>query len=508
MLRVANLTIGFDDSKRVIADAQCRLEKGERLLICGAAGSGKTTLLQAVAGLIPRLIPVRSFSGSVEFENRPLSALSRDELFGAISFVSQNVEDQLWDINVEDVIAFPMENRGLDRLSIRSRLTELIKTLNLSRLCGRRMLTLSGGERRMVAIAAALAVTPVVLVLDEPTMGLDPESRVRLSRVLEKVTGSISGLLVSEQDPTSLGKVIDTISLLKDGSLSAPYAKEHILPLAEPWLESGLLPPNRSRQNRIPSSRGRPLLSVAGLRSALLDSNGRPVLNELSLGIEADEIVALIGRNGAGKTTFFKSILGLSKTSAGSIAIDGVNADRWSPAQRARKIAYMPQNMRHILFNMTVIDEVIFAITSSPATPTTTRKVRNDAGAALERYGLSALSDANPFALSTRQQALLGLACADAARSLVAIIDEPILAKDINGRRLLNAFLRSMQDSGRSVMLISHDLELVDDVSTRLVILDRGSITFDGGVDKGWQSAAFAALDWTAPYALATRGAA
>jgi energy-coupling factor transport system ATP-binding protein len=398
MLEVSNLNVGFGGSDLVVADAQLSLAEGQRLLICGAAGSGKTTLLGAAAGLIPRLIPVASFAGNIELRGTPLSSLGRDELFSTIGFVAQNVEDQLWDINVEDVIAFPMENRGLARAVIRLRLQELIEQLKLSELCGRRVLTLSGGERRMVVIAAALASNPAVLVLDEPTTGLDPEARARLSGALDQAAASVSALLVSEQDPASLRTVVDTISLLKDGALSAPLPREEILPLSEPWLEAGIVPPNRARSPRKTLAVGRSLLAVSGLTTGLVRRQGQPVLQDIGFEIKAGEVVTLIGRNGAGKTTLFKSILGLAKISAGRIFLDGARADSWSAARRARNIAYVPQNMRHILFNMTVIGEAVFAITASTAT-TLDRTVTDLATAVLERYGLSALAEANPFAL-------------------------------------------------------------------------------------------------------------
>src|SRR5229473_6516180 len=216
MLKLSNLSVGFGGPNLVLADVRLSLDEGQRLLVCGAAGSGKTTLLNASAGLIPRLIPVASLAGSVELRGKPLSAMTGDELYRAIGVVSQNVDDQLWDISVEDVIAFPLENRGIGRAAIRSRLYQLISELRLSDLCGRRVLTLSGGERRMVVIAAALASSPSILVLDEPTTGLDPAARMRLSRVLDRAAVSLAGLLVSEQDPASLGGIVDTISLLKD----------------------------------------------------------------------------------------------------------------------------------------------------------------------------------------------------------------------------------------------------------------------------------------------------
>lgn len=336
-------------------------------------------------------------------------------------------------------------------------------------------------------------------MLDEPTTGLDPAARVRLSNILLKVLDSTPTLLISEQDPLTLRSVIDSIALMRRGGVSPSMPPQTVLKLDAAWIDAGILPPMRARPARQTAEPGRPLLTVSGLTSQLSRSRGNPVLKDVSFDVRAGDVLALIGRNGAGKTTLFKSILGLVKTTSGSILLDGTKADDWSVAARARKIAYIPQNMRHILFNMTVIGEVIFAITASSASSSDPAVVAR-AKAALERYALSDLAEANPFALSARQQALLGLACADATGALVAIIDEPLLSRDIKGRQMLERFISSMQSSGRAVMLISHDLELVDDLATRLMILDNGRIAFMGAPEDGWESGTFRSLGWQAPY--------
>ncbi|PYE25715.1 energy-coupling factor transport system ATP-binding protein [Rhizobium sp. PP-CC-3A-592] len=499
MLKITSLRLGFGGPDPVIAETDCHLEEGQRLLICGEAGSGKTTFLAAAAGLIPRLLPIPDHAGDVTLMGRPIATFDKTELFSTIAFVSQNIDDQLWDLCVEDIIAFPLENRGVEKQAIRERLRTLIAAFGIEALCGRRVLTLSGGERRMVAIAAALAASPLILVMDEPTTGLDPAARARLAALLQTVASSVSALLVAEQDPLALLSVIDRIALLSDRHLSQPVPPADIVPLDNPWRNAGLLPPLRQRSERPPAILGRPLLEVRGLTTRLARPDGQPVLKGVDVEIRAGEVLALIGRNGAGKTTLFKAILGLEKIASGALVLDREAANSWTVAARARKIAYIPQNMRHILFNMTVTGEVIFAITAASAT-STDPNILARAAAALERYGLSGFAEANPFVLSARQQALLGLACADAAGALITIVDEPLLARDLKGRRMLDLFIATLQESGRSVMLISHDLELVDDVATRMMILDDGAIAFDGALNEGWESAPFRRLGWPAPY--------
>ncbi len=500
MLELRNVTIAFGDAGPALAEGSLDIGAGERMLVCGAAGSGKTTLLSAAAGIIPRLVTPHSFAGTVTFEGRPVSTMSRDELFTAISIVSQNVEDQLWDLSVEDLIAFPLENRGMAKARIRERLQELLGELELDALRGRRVLTLSGGERRMVAIAAAIAAAPRLLALDEPTTGLDPAARQRLVRILRKLGAEIPALLISEQDPASVREVVDRVALLSSGTLSGAHPAASLMQAQAPWLEAGVLPPRLERSQRKTYATGDSLLAVSGLKTVLTRKDGQPVLEDVGLEIRAGEAVALIGKNGAGKTTLFQSILGLARIAAGRIVIRGEEANGWTAARRARSIAYLPQNMRRILFNMTVLEEVTFAITAASGS-TRDPAVLDRALACLAKYGLGEHAETNPFALSARQQALLGLACAEAAGAALAILDEPLLARDLNGRRMLELFLGTALSSGRAILLISHDLELVEDVSSRVLVLDQGRVVFDGDTDAAWQSAAYRSLGWPAPRA-------
>ncbi|MFD1910959.1 ABC transporter ATP-binding protein [Halodurantibacterium flavum] len=502
MLTASRLTLRFADAPPVVSDAGFDLEPGGRFLICGATGSGKTTLLAAAVGIIPRLMPNPGYGGTVTLDGRPLSELGKDSLFSAIGYVSQNVEDQLWDLGVEDIVAFPLENRALPRAVIRARVAAVMVRLRLTRLAGRRVLTLSGGERRMVAIAAALVAEPRVLVLDEPTTGLDPEARARLRDLLSGGSGPETAALIADQDAAALAGAVDRIALLAGGRLGAAHPAEALMARLAPWIEAGLLPPRPERRPRPAVTPGETLLAVEGLETRLARPDGTPILRDVSLTLSAGETVAVLGRNGAGKTTLFKALLGLLPVARGRISLGGERAEGWTIARRARRVAYVPQNMRQILFNMTLKDEVLFAMTAR--TGVTDPALHAEAAACLARYDLAGMDEVNPFALSARQQGQLGLACAEAAGAPVAIIDEPLLARDLRGRALLEQFLTTMRQSGRAVMVITHDLELAEDIATRLVIVGGGGLTYDGPVEAGWRSAAFRELGWPLPLGLQT----
>ncbi len=495
MLTLSDVTVGFGAAP-VLTGAALELAAGERLLVCGAAGSAKSTLLAVASGLIPRFVTPAQFAGEVTIDGQPAARLAKDDLFGRIGLVMQSVEEQLWDLGVEDLIAFPLENRGVARAEVRARTDALLTRFHLDGLRGRRVLTLSGGERRMVAIAAAMVLSPRLLVLDEPTTGLDPAARRRLTDTLAETVEAGAALLVAEQDPAAFEAIATSVRFLADGAVSERLAFRDVVGDEEPWRRAGVLPPRRRRSPLPAPAPGRELLEVRDVTTALRRADGQPVLDGAGLSIRAGEVVGLIGRNGAGKTTLFQTILGLAPIARGRVAIEGADATGWTVARRARRIAYLPQNMRRILFNMTVTEEVLFAITAGKPADAAARTA---AQAALDRYGLGALGEANPFALSARQQALLGLACADATGAAVAILDEPLLARDIAGRAMLDLFIRSMTEAGRAVMLISHDLDLIDEVSTRTLLLEDGRIVFDGTSAQAWRCAAFRELGWPAP---------
>lgn len=497
MLELHNISVGFGGDN-VVTEVNLSLAKGETLLVCGAGSSGKTTLMNTASGVLPRLIHPRSFSGNITLNGTSFSDLPREQLFSSISIVGQNIEDQLWDLSVEDLIAFPLENRGMAKPEIREKMATLIAELELEALLGRSVMTLSGGERRMAGIGSALAISPEILVLDEPTTGLDPAARQRLVRAMKQAAGDVSAMLIAEQDAASLIEIVDHVALLSQGKLSASGPISDISALSAPWLDAGVLPPFHRRVPSRAGQPGSPVLDVSNIRTDLKRASGKPVLDDVSFELRKGEVISLIGRNGAGKTTLFQSILGLAKTATGTITIGGETATDWTPARRARKVAYLPQNMRRILFNFTVLEEVLFAITASTAKNHSSDIVER-AKSKLYRYGLGDLAEANPFALSARQQALLGLACAEAANSPVVILDEPLLARDRYGRDMLDQFLETAIGNDVAVMLISHDLELVDDVTGRTLILEDGRIVFDGPTNDVWQSAAFTALGWPAP---------
>lgn len=478
---VSNLAVHHrEDSPVAVRDVTFQLNAGECCLVTGPAGSGKTTVLLAVAGIIPRLYRPFAMAGEVRFV-APDGSTSRWDPMAATGVVLQNLDDQLLDLTVEDCIAFPLENRALPRLAVRKRVWNLLTGLHLDHLQGRRVRTLSGGEKRMVALAAALASCPWLLILDEPGAGLDPGARARLHSLLHDLKAQGQALLVAEQDASWIAGLVDQVVYLDPGGTLARVGRGH--PQFPP-LWSHLAPPEH-RPGSVPSHL--PLAELEGVVFA----PGRgcpPALKGVSLRIFPGDVIALIGPNGAGKTSLLRAIMGLSRPQAGAIRLLGADAGALTVAQRARHVGYLFQQVSHMFFAPTVAAEVDFSAAGGrPAMPL------------LGRYGLVDRAGWSPFTLSFREMQRLGLACLSAASPKLILLDEPLIGGDRRWCQELARFVSECRSRGGAVILASHDLDLCRAIATRVVMLSQGEVVYDGDVASAWASPAYQDLGWPVP---------
>jgi energy-coupling factor transport system ATP-binding protein len=506
MLEVQGLTVGFRADTPVLSGLDLTIESGSAVIVTGAAGSGKSTLLAAASGIVPKLIQPQHIAGTVALDGTDIAAVPTADLYRRVGVVLQSVEDQVWDLTVEDLIAFPLENRGVPQADIRARVRSVIDEMGIARLIGRMVRTLSGGERRIAALASALVWQPSLLVLDEPTSGLDPETRGRMVGILRQLRRANLTLLIAEQDLAWFDGVADRVVFLADGKLKGDCPWPQAMRTSEPYDAVGVEPPfapphvtPASARNRRPRPGTDDALNVRGLSSTLRRRDGQPVLQAVDMTVGKGEIAGLIGPNGAGKTTLMRSLLGLEKKTGGRIEIDGEDSAQWTIAQRARRIGYIAQNLRRMFFLLSVIDEVVFSLSGGDTGEKAVAAHRDAALALLARVHLADEADASPFALSTREQLMLALICIEATQPSVVILDEPLIACDKAWRADVLAFLDRCRERGCAVLLVSHDIRLVDRAVDRVLILESGKLVLDGPPQQAWGSDVFARLGWPRP---------
>jgi energy-coupling factor transporter ATP-binding protein EcfA2 len=484
-----------DRDEPVLRDVDWMVPEGAYVLVAGASGSGKSTLLRCLNGLVPHFSGGR-FGGSVSVRGLDTRVYGPRSLSRTVGFVFQDPESQLVTNRVEDELAFGMEQLGVPPLTMRKRVEEVLDLLGIAALRHRDPATLSGGERQRVAVAAALAIQPRILVLDEPTSQLDPwgaeDVLTALTRLnedlgltvvlaehrLERVVGHVDHLRILDRGEVLDGPPREVLAGC-DLALTPPLVRLGRAlgwsPLPLSIKEGRAKVSTEVRQPRSPDpspprASGPP---VVELRRVSAGYGKRAVLYEVDLDVRAGELVALMGRNGSGKTTLLRSIIGFHQPASGRVLIAGRDATRDDPADLAADVGYLPQRPTSLLFRETVRDELAFTLKNH-------RRPGLDPDQLLADLELEHLADRHPRDLSTGEQERVALAAILVAAPRVLLLDEPTRGMDYLRKQALARLLHRLRDSGTAILVATHDVELVAGLATRVVLLGDGDVVADG----------------------------
>ncbi len=477
------------------------LAPGEWLLVCGASGSGKSTLARAAIGLAPHFYPGAT-SGRVVVGGLDTRAHAVHELARRAALVFQNPQAQLFNSSVENEIAYAVESLGLPRSAMRERIAWAAEAVSITHLLGRAPHALSGGEQQRVAIAAALAVRPPLLILDEPFAHLDGAGAAQLRRTLKRIQGDGTAVMVIEHRLHDLVAEADRIAVVRDGALAVCDTPRTVLsgdleslgvgvPYAVHLFRErgwGFVPLTaREAAEHAPGAAGlapavvpaahraTPWLTLEHVSFAL---GGQLVLRDVTFGIARGESVALLGRNGAGKTTLLKMLMGLRRPTRGHVVVGGQNADQQSPAALAPLVGLVFQNANDQLFMPNVREEIELGAR---------RLNRFDAAwcaEVIETLGLGGILERTPFRLSEGQKKRVAIASVLAMRPTVIALDEPTVGQDHATRQALTGLLHLLAERGHTLLIATHDLELAEVVAPRWLVLADGQIRADDTPDR------------------------
>ncbi|HYO25214.1 MAG TPA: energy-coupling factor transporter ATPase [Lacipirellulaceae bacterium] len=479
------------------------IEAGEFLLVVGASGSGKSTFLRAINGLVPHFYG-GCFSGSVRVAGINTKVVEPRDLSGHVGVVFQDPEAQFVVDRVEDELVFAMENFGLPEATMRLRVEEVLDQLGIAHLRRRSVNTLSGGEKQRVAIASVLTLHPQILVLDEPTSQLDPlaaeEVLLALGRLnadlgltiviaehrLERVVQHADRILYlpGTGEPAMIGP---TRAILRELPLGPPVVEVgkrlnwQPLPLSiqegRPFARAVTMPPAAPRRAPAPTARGR----APAVRVEHLDARygERRVLRNVSLTIWPGEFVALVGRNGSGKTTLVKHLVGLLKAAPGRgrVLVNGEDVGRKDVQEICLTVGYVPQNPNALLFAETVYEELLVTLRNHGLDEATAPLAPQEL---LRRFGLAERAGVYPRDLSAGERERVALAAVLVTRPPIIILDEPTRGLDANQKETLMRSLRRWQAEGATILVVTHDVELVAQHADRTVLLADGEIAVDG----------------------------
>ncbi len=502
-------------ARQALRVAGLRQQTGEFRVLMGRTGAGKSTLCRCLSGVIPQL-QTGDFRGTVRLFGGDIAGVPVYRLAPLVGCVFQDFESQLLTGSVEAEVAFPLENAGVGAEEMSRRVAATLKLVGMWELRERDPALLSGGEKQRLALAAALAPDPDVLVLDEPTTDLDARGRGELLARCADLRAAGKTLLVAEHD-TELAAQADVLTVLHEGEVAhdgppadllcdpprtwelglrpldmpalfhalgrperpltvaaaaaaleaAPFdeaAWEHVV---SPWV------PGRHGSARTPC--GAPQLAVSDVWHVYPD--GLAALRGVSLEVHEGEFVAILGRNGCGKTTLARHLNGLLQPTRGTVTVRGLNTSKVGPAQLAQTVGYLFQDPDHQIFAPTVAEEVALGPRNLGLSG---ERLERRVAWALETVGVAAEAACDPFTLTKGERQQVALASILAMQPPVIVFDEPTTGLDGRQQELMMQRLRHLNEVGRTIIIITHCAWAAAAYAHRTILLADGAVIADG----------------------------
>lgn len=484
--------------------------KGKSLSIMGRSGAGKSTLCFSLRGLIPESYS-GDFAGDVVLDGNSISNRKVPELAGDIGIVFQDFESQLLCTTVELEVAFTPQHLALPREEIHRRVTRCLELVGLRGFEKRDPATLSGGEKQRLVLAAVLAAEPQLLVLDEVTSDLDPAGKTELLKVIADLYAGPHTIIATTHAHEEAQRGAE-ILILDEGRVVAHGTPAEIICRPQLMKEHGIRPrdinllaekeklppvppgadPSRllrtlgarfnplkldtvfARENKGVARYGQPILEVKGLSCSA--ANGRSILSDIHLTVREREIVAIVGRNGAGKTTLIKHFTGLLRPRSGEVKVKGMSTKNSSLLELCQTVGFVFQNPDHQIFSETVRKELSFGPRNFGVGDKEIEKRVSEAVAAVR---LNGFEEEDPLMLSKGGRQKVAVASILAMRPQVLVLDEPTTGLDYDETIALMELVRRMNESGHTVIMVTHTMWVVARYADRVIVMDAGRIIAD-----------------------------
>lgn len=523
LLRVRDLSLTHADAAHPSPrDVTFDIHPGEVVLLLGPSGSGKSTLTLALNGLIPHALPARMV-GTVEAGGIDSAGAETATLSTQVAMVFQDPDTQIVTGTVYDEVAFGPENLLLDVDVVRDRVEAALRRVGLWDRRDENPDHLSGGGRQRLAIACALAMGSPLIVLDEPTANLDPQGIDDVYTALADVVaaGDRAILLVEHNLDAAMDFVTRTLVLDREGTVvfdgpAAEIIREHADELVSMgvWLPGATLAALRLRDEgrrldplpltpheladalaqeaphspataaTIPAPREEDRDARAHTGQAIIRARGLSVkkrrteiLHGIDLALETGSLTAIVGANGAGKTTLIQALAGVVPPPRGQVTVDGIDPGVASPRDLAARVGFVFQNPEHQFIAHTVFDELAHGLRLRQV-PDAEITVRVDD--MLTRFGLAHKAEVHPFLLSGGEKRRLSVGTALITRPRVLALDEPTFGQDRARAAELLDLLQELRTEGTTIVIVTHDLQLVAEHASHVVVLAGGRVRASG----------------------------
>ncbi|MBQ2847481.1 MAG: ABC transporter ATP-binding protein [Clostridia bacterium] len=500
--KIENLNFSYPTSKdrKSLDNVSLKIEKGEYIVLCGKSGSGKTTLLRHLKTV---LTPYGKRSGEIYFNGTALKAVDNREQSSKIGYVMQNPDDQIVTDKVWHELAFGLESLGCDQKTMRSRVAEMACYFGIQDWFHRDVAVLSGGQKQLLNLASIMAMQPEILILDEPTSQLDPIAASDFLNTVRKINTELgttviitehrledvfpyadravvmdSGKIIADDTPRNIGKLLHEqnnpmftamptpvrVFFGANGSGDCPLTVRE----GRAWLNKEF--ENEPEIKEIPYENidediENPALSLKELWFRY-EKDAPDILRGVSLEIPKGSISAIVGGNGAGKSTTLKTICGICKPYRGKIKVFGKPVNKFKSGELFRNcISMLPQDPKSLFVKKTVKEEL-----------EEMTKDKNQINDIAQICQITELLDSHPYDLSGGEQQRAALAKVLLTEPKILLLDEPTKGMDSFFKETFASVLFSLKNQGITILMVSHDVEFCAKHA------DRVSMFFDGQV--------------------------
>ena len=472
MIEIKNLSFTYSneistETAASLNNLNLTIPSGQVVVLCGESGCGKTTVTRLINGLIPRYYE-GTITGNVFINGKDISKLQLYEISKNVGSVFQNPRSQFFNVDTTSEITFCLENFGMPENDIKERLNSVTKQFNMDSLLNKNIFNLSGGQKQKIACASVSMLSPDIYVLDEPSSNLDIDSVLELRNIIKTWKSEGHTIIISEHRLYYLKDIADRYVYMHNGRIEKDFPANEFEKISS------------SERTKL----GLRTLDTISLKEAIdyISDNKLNKASQITLHnfnfvykketeilhikeaiIPAHRITAIVGNNGAGKSTFARCLCGLEKK-CGEIIFNGKKLN----AANRLNISYMVmQDVNHQLFTDSVEEEIRISIANEDEEQI--NKILYD----LDLYNEK---ESHPMSLSGGQKQRVAIACALASEKDIIIFDEPTSGLDYKHMLQVSEILKRLQQAGKSIYVITHDMELIMDCCTDVICIENGDI--------------------------------
>lgn len=508
--KLTEVSFKYPTGKKALKNINISFKKGEFVTVCGKSGCGKTTLLRL---LKPCIAPFGEFSGEILFSGKNIGAVDDKTAASAIGFVMQNPDNQIVTDKVWHEMSFGLESFGVKTPQIRSRVAEMASFFGIEDWFYNKTTDLSGGQKQILNLASVMVMMPEVLILDEPTSRLDPIAASEFLQILKKINTELGvtviiaehrleevfaisdkvlvmdgGTVIAEGTPREVGRILKENKSDMSEALPAPVRvfesteKEGICPLtireARQWLidiKDEIIEPEAIEN--IEKSQ----LPVIRIEEVFFryEKNDRDIIKNLNLTVYDGEILAIVGGNGAGKTTALSLISGINAPKRGEIYIKDKKISQ-IPDLYHGILGVLPQEPQSLFSKKTVFEDLMDM--TDKKLP---KEERIDAVYEIARLCcIGEIINSHPYDLSGGEQQRAALAMVLLKKPQILILDEPTKGADAHFKRIFKSILKDLKRGGATVIMVSHDLDFCAEAADRCALFYDGAVTSVGDARK------------------------